>query len=171
MYTASDEEGMATTNQLSPPECQTPERPWEQLGRSSHYCASLTPASDHLRRGCAQILLERFPRFYFLRRANARACVHARGENDLVASLVATSRTRLTYRVTVSRRIRWDSSRGTRKMWRDRLAFGGSFGECDTFCDAVSTPGRGSSYENDHHDEEVLVDGDGVLLAPAGARY
>lgn len=49
------------------------------------------------------------------------------------------------YRVTVPRRIRWDSSRGTRKMWRERLAFGGSFDECDTLCDAVSTRGRGSS--------------------------
>ncbi|KAL6259678.1 hypothetical protein P5V15_009594 [Pogonomyrmex californicus] len=87
----------------SPPESRTSERPSEQLGGRSHYCASLTPASDLPRRGRADFP-ERFPRP--LRGTNAASKdVRTRGERPRGTPRGHLAE-RADYRVTVPRRIR-----------------------------------------------------------------
>jgi len=78
----------------SPPANRTSERPSEQLGERSHYCASLTPASDLPRRGHTDFL-SRFPRLIsWYQRVNKG--VRAKGERPRVVRLVVTSRAHLT---------------------------------------------------------------------------
>lgn len=82
----------------SPPENRTSERPWKQLGGRSHYCASLTPASDLPRRDRAD-----FPEVF--QRPGRGSNASARGVREKRNGLVVTSRARSRYRVTVPRRV------------------------------------------------------------------
>jgi len=50
-------------------------------------------------------------------------------------------------------------------MWRERLAFGGSFGKCDTLCSQYARA-RVIPVQNDRRDEEIPANGGGVLLVP-----
>lgn len=78
----------------SPPENWTSERPWKQLGGHSHYCASLTPASDLPRRGRTDFP-ESFPRLCRGNEQRVSKGVHARGERprgNLASALTIASR-------------------------------------------------------------------------------
>lgn len=164
----SGEEGMATTATSIPTRMPNI---WASLGvarssEHSHYCASLTPASDLPRCGRADFP-SRFPRLLRDTNASARACV--REENGLVARLVVTSRARWISRHGISadtmrlfseseENVTWES--GLRQVLR-----------------RVRHALRGSQYaragvilQNDRRDEEVAADGGGVLLAPSGVR-
>lgn len=119
---------------------RTSERPWKQLGGRSHYCASLTPASDLPRRGRAD-LSGSSPRLCRGTNASTRACV--REEKTAPRGHLASAPFPIAYPGVCTMRlfseneenVTWETD--LRRVLR-RV--------CDTFCETQSVRrGRGSS--------------------------